>query len=707
LKKKLQTHFSGKTKSFLYVFVILFFFAFTSSAQKKDVESDDAVEQKIENVTESINQDAASDKEIDYTTLLDNLNIYKEHPLDLNTANKEELENLTLLNELQVQALLDHIAKNGKLISMEELQSIDGFDLQTIYNILPFVKVNEGATNAKPDILKMITQGKSMLMIRYQQVLEKQKGFSDTLPGDTHRYYGSAAKIYTRYRYTFNDQFSFGITAEKDAGEEFFTGTQKNGYDFYSAHLFYRGKGLIKSIAMGDFQAQFGQGLVLWSGLAFGKSADVMNIKKSGRGLVPYTSVDENLFLRGGAISLAHENFQLDLFYSTHKIDANVKASSDTLTEEDIISAFEEDGYHRDSSELARKHSITKTLAGGHLQYATRKFSIGLTGYSTEFSRSLLKTYSPYNQFDFSGSKNTNAGVDYNYIFGNANFFGEVGRSDNGGMGYLNGILASLDQNVSVSILHRHYDKDYQALESNALAENSNVVNEDGLYFGILLRPARSFTLNAYYDLFKFPWLRFGVDGPTAGKEYLAQLTYTPTKTFEAYFKIKQQNKPKNITADTHPISNQNDVKQVNYRFHVSYKVTSSISLANRVEFVTYQVGNNTPEKGFTVYQDINFQPFKSKFSFSARYALFDTDTYNTRVYVYESDVLYAYSIPSYYYRGNRFYITAHYRIIRGIDMWLRYGTTVYDNQKTVGSGLDEIEGNQKTEVKAQVRFQF
>ncbi len=707
----MQKYFPSTNANCLRVCIslCLIFLSTNLFAQKKDVESDDAVEQKIENVTESINQDAASDKEIDYTTLLDNLNIYKEHPLDLNTATKDQLENLTLLNDLQVQALLDHIAKNGKLISLEELQSIDGFDLQTIYDILPFVKVNEGSAGTKPDFKKMFTQGKSMLIIRYQQVLEEQKGFSppDTSTNDTHRYYGSAAKIYARYRYTFNDQFSFGITGEKDAGEEFFNGSQKSGFDFYSAHLFYRGNGLLKSIALGDFQAQYGQGLVLWSGLAFGKSADVMNIKKNGRGLVPYTSADENLFMRGGAVSLSHKNFQLDLFYSTHKIDANVKASSDSLTQEDIISAFEEDGYHRDSSELARKHSIRKIMTGGHLQYSTRKFSIGFTGYSTKFDHDLVKAYQPYNTFDFSGNYNSNVGVDYNYILGNANFFGEIGRSDNGGMGYLNGILASLDQNVSVSILHRHYDKNYQALESTALAENSNVVNEDGLYFGILMKPARSFTLSAYYDQFKFPWLRFSVDGPTSGKEYLAQLNYTPSKTFEAYFKIKQQNKPKNITADTHPISNQNDVKQVNYRFHVSYKATSSISLASRVEFVTYQTGNNAPEKGYTVYQDINFQPFKSKISFSARYALFDTDTYNTRVYVYESDVLYAYSVPSYYYRGSRFYITAHYRIIRGIDMWLRYGTTVYDNQKTVGSGLDEINGNQKSEVKAQVRFQF
>ena len=701
--------FSNQKIIFVFASCCLILFSLSAVAQqKKNTIGDDAIEQKIETITESINQDATTDAEVDYTTLLDKLNFYKENPLNLNQAKREDLENLSLLNNLQIQAFLNHIEKNGKLVALEELQSIDGFYLTTIHKILPFVRVNDQESQSRFNIHEVLTKGKSTLFIRYQQVLEEQKGFSpaDAGTGSTRRYDGSAVKLYSRYRYVFNDQFSFGVTAEKDAGEEFFQGSQKQGFDFYSAHLFYRGRGWLKSVALGDFQAQYGQGLVLWSSLAFGKSAEVMDIKKSARGLLPYTSVNENLFMRGGAVSLAHKNVQLDLFYSDHKIDGNVQAG-DSLTAEEIFSSFDEDGYHRDSSELSKKHSIGTTISGGHLQYKGKNYSIGFTGYSTEFSKNLVKKYQPYNQFEFSGSSNSNIGVDYNYIYRNVNFFGEIGRSESGGMATLNGILASLDRQVSVSVLHRHFEKNYQALTSNALAENSNVINEDGLFFGIFIKPAKGFALNAYYDQFKFPWLRYQVDAPTSGDEFLSQLTYTASKTFETYFRIKQQNKPKNVTADTHPISNQYNVKQVNYRFHISYKVTSAITLANRVEFVTYQKGDVVPEKGYMMYQDLNYSPFKSKISFSARYVLFDTDTYNTRIYAYESDVLYAYSIPSYYYQGNRFYVTLRYRIVRGIDCWLRYGTTVYSNQKTIGSGLDEIDGNQKSEVKAQVRFQF
>ena len=105
--------------------------------------------------------------------------------------------------------------------------------------------------------------------MRYQQVLEEKKGFSPTTDSalaasPNSRYKGDPTKLYTRYRYKYGNHISLGFTAEKDAGEEFFTGTQPNGFDFYSAHFFLRNQGFVKQLAIGDFQAQFGKGLTYW-----------------------------------------------------------------------------------------------------------------------------------------------------------------------------------------------------------------------------------------------------------------------------------------------------------------------------------------------------------------------------------------------------------------------------------------------------------
>ena len=140
--------------------------------------------------------------------------------------------------------------------------------------------------------------------------------------------------------------------------------------------------------------------------------------------------------------------------------------------------------------------------------------------------------------------------MDISYLYRNISLFGEAGRSKNGAWGYLAGALLSLDPKFGFSVLHRHFDRDYQALLSNAISESSKDQNESGTMFGISAKPVRHFVLNAYYDMFHFPWLKFEADAPSSGYEYVAQLNYTPSKTFDAYFRFKQQNKPENFTGD-------------------------------------------------------------------------------------------------------------------------------------------------------------
>ena len=90
------------------------------------------------------------------------------------------------------------------------------------------------------------------------------------------------------------------------------------------------------------------------------------------------------------------------------------------------------------------------------------------------------------------------------------------------------------------------------------------------------------------------------------------------------------------------------------------------------------------------------------------RYALFQTDSYDARIYAYENDVPGSYSIPAYYSRGSRFYLMLDYNITRKIELWVRYSQTFYDNQTTISpGGLSEINGNTKSEIRTQIRFKF
>jgi hypothetical protein len=112
-------------------------------------------------------------------------------------------------------------------------------------------------------------------------------------------------------------------------------------------------------------------------------------------------------------------------------------------------------------------------------------------------------------------------------------------------------------------------------------------------------------------------------------------------------------------------------------------------------------------EKGFLSFFDIIYKPLLNPFSGVVRMQYFETNGYNSRLYAYENDVLYSYSIPVFYDKGYRYYITLNYDLTRQLSFWVRWAQTIYRNKDIIGSGLDEISGNKKSEIKLQARYSF
>ncbi len=697
----------------------------------------DLIEQRIEAAVEQI----GGDNDVDLTNLFQLLVDRYNDPLDLNRADAQDLSALMLLNDVQVSALLDHIRRNGRLLSLYELQTINGWDAATINLIRPFVAVRESQQGARASFKEIMKQAGHELTLRSTMNIEERKGFMDrdnafgaeysdpdgdplpdfandqvrdSLRANNKIYLGSPFRAYTRYRFRYRQNISLGFTAEKDEGEEFFQGSQKS-FDFLSAHLFVRDLGRLKAVAIGDYSAQFGQGLTFWNGLAFAaKSSFTLNVKRNATGLAPYTSVNENLFMRGAAATFAvTRKLELTGFFSNKRLDANVSTvatandSVDTNIQDVAFSSFIEDGFHRTTSELKKKDGIGEQVMGGHLRWKERAWSIGATAARVEYDATLTREVKPYNQFDFHGSGNATLGADWNVIWRNVTWFGEAARSANGGLAMNSGLLAALDRRVSMSLLYRDYGRDYHGLYSVAFAEGTNPWNERGLYTGIEVRPNRRWQVNAYFDQFRFPWLRYLTDGPSGGNDWLAQVNWRPSRTVEIYGRVRQQVRGKNTAADTRGIDPLVRVEQTNYRVNVSAKVSKSVTLRTRVETVDYQRGASPLQHGFLLYQDIVHRPLRSPVELTARFALFESEGYDARVYAYENDLIGVFSIPAYYGRGIRWYGMARFAPLRRVDLWVRYGAWIYRDQTAISSGLQEVSGHVRSDVKVQLRLQF
>ena len=648
---------------------------------------------------------------VDYQSIYDALAQLYTNPLDLNSASRDELAATNLLSERQLTSLVTYRAELGNLLSLHELQAVPDFDLPTIRRLLPFITVNSNSNwfGALP------TPTDHSFVLRYERILEQQKGFSEATPDKKGnlpmRYLGRSGQWYIRYRYSRPRAFSVGLTMEKDAGEliEWQPSAHRYGADYVSFHGQIQNRGRWRNLLIGDFQVQVEQGLVLSAGFVLGKSAEtVQTIRRPTLGARPYTSLTEYGYFRGVTATYAiHHTVTLTVLTAQNRRDANTV--SDTLETVNFATSLQTSGLHRTASERADQNSLLETNLGVHLLYQNRhQLQLGLTGLRTTFDQFFQKRDLAYNLYEFTGTKNLVVGLHGGYIWRNWNLFAEVAHSsgsvtNSGGTGAVGGVLASLSKKLDMALVFRHYDRNFHSFYGNAFSEGGRSVNESGAYVGLKYTIYRKLTLGSFIDYFNFPWLKYLVDKPSNGFDYLLHVRYTPNRQSAFYAVYHEEHKQKN-----RPASQAKEVvgtSRRSYALNAEYVLTRGLSLRSRLQWGGFAYAGQSASRGFVLVQDATLD--YRRLSLSGRVALFGTDDYNSRQYIYERDVLYAFSFPAYFNRGIRHYLLMQYSLGRHLDIWARWARTDLTNQNTVGSDLDQISASHKTEVKLQVRWRF
>jgi len=268
----------------------------------------------------------------DYSDLEQTLLNYYKKPLSLNTATDKQLADLLFLSDKQVNDILEYRIKYKGYRTIYELAAIPSMDSLSLARLKYFATTDEAIIQQSLKPVQIFTRGINRLNVKYQQNLEQEKGYkSDT---SNNRYLGSPYRLMVRYDHQISDKVSYGFVAEKDPGEELFKGSQKNGFDFYSGHFYIANQKWIKQLVIGDYHANFGQGLAFYSGMSFGKSANATGLFRYSPGLRPSLSTNESNFLRGIGITSAYKNIKLTTFFSYRNIDGR-GTNSDSLNFEE------------------------------------------------------------------------------------------------------------------------------------------------------------------------------------------------------------------------------------------------------------------------------------------------------------------------------------------------------------------------------------
>ena len=142
--------------------VFISFFAFTQDYPREKIDFDQFVDDLFQQQDDGVN----------YENLYESLLQSYQSPVNLNRTSKEELAALFILSDKQINHLLTHIETNGKLLSIYELQAVEGFDKSTIFTLLPFVNARDAGLNADAGPLwKRILNEEASLIIRAKKLI--------------------------------------------------------------------------------------------------------------------------------------------------------------------------------------------------------------------------------------------------------------------------------------------------------------------------------------------------------------------------------------------------------------------------------------------------------------------------------------------------------------------------------------------------------
>ena len=120
-----------------------------------------------------------------------------------------------------------------------------------------------------------------------------------------------------------------------------------------------------------------------------------------------------------------------------------------------------------------------------------------------------------------------------------------------------------------------------------------------------------------------------------------------------------------------------------------------------------YGRDGGTTENGYLLYQDIVYKPWELLWTSGLPLHPFSTDTYNTHIYAYENDLLYAFIIANIYGEGQR--VLCHgtiqpYRLARYLDQIWSY--RLY-RPRYYWQRNETIEETESSELRLQVRFKW
>ena len=600
----------------------------------------------IDNILDSIIKDATIETE--NSQLYDLIEQYIENPIDLNNSNKSEIMKLPFLDIESANGIIEYRKKFGKIFSYPELKLGSNISQHTI-------KVLEAFTYLEKADRKEATSFFQNYKLKFRSRISNN---IQTTEGYKKEYYkGSPIKLYNRLKLDASSKIKMGIVVEKDAGE-------KSYFDFYS--FYFQVNNILKGLKLlgGYYTMEFGQGLALWSPYSFAKSSDATNsIIKRARGVSPYASAGEFLFMKGGAIKYSNNYFELSSFYSV-----------------------EDDEYFNSS-----KNTFGITTSVSPIE------NIKISALYFQRNRDVIHN-TDNTQLD---SIEKHLSFAYQLAYNNLFLTGEFSIYNNS-VASINTLQLSLLRTFLIVASIRNYPSNYKSYYAQGFGETKRTSNEFGIYLGFKWKTSFG-TINFYLDQFKFPNSTSSIALPSSGNELSLSYEVSLIPKTNLYFRYFSENKEVlELVKSDNKIANRKTDK---FRTEFIYSISKNLKLKSRVELL-YLDEVNSNENGLLLFQDVRYRMGKS-LSVYGRIIFFQTDSFASRIYEFENDLIGVMKNQPLWGNGVKWYLLLRYNIFSKLNISLKYSELYKPNEKLLGSGYNLIEGNLDNQISLQIDYAF
>jgi hypothetical protein len=335
-----------------------------------------------------------------------------------------------------------------------------------------------------------------------------------------------------------------------------------------------------------------------------------------------------------------------------HGIGATFRHAWSKQTRLDISAL---DGFKRAND------SILQHVVGVNMTLRHKQLEVQLTAVEKIWSDS-IHPYSnaKYNRHYFRGYDQAVIGASARYNYGWFDLFGEFAAAQNSphwGFGTIVGCRFYPTNGVSLIALYRYYSPFFDNELGYGFSESSRINDEHGGYLGVEVTRWKNWKISGYGDVFYFSGYKYGLGDLTGTIGYDALLTTEYIRSdWRTALRLRARKK--------------GDVSTYSARFQFDW-MSGPWSLRTTAD------ANYVSSYGVSIAQDVAYSFASVPLSLRGRVQFFDARDWANRIYLYEHDVLYAFSIPAVYGLGGRMYACLRWQIIKQLALYLRVSETV------------------------------